>query len=47
MDSKSLNIFQSVSTKDHSCEIYLKLAEWLRRKCYVKKLWANGWSDGQ
>ena len=33
MDSKSLNNFQSVSPKDQSCEIWLKLAQWFRRRC--------------
>ena len=33
MDSKSLNNFHSVSPKDQSCEIWLKLAQWFRRRC--------------
>ena len=32
MDSKSLNNFQSVSPKDQSCEIWLKPAQWFRKR---------------
>ena len=28
----SMSNFQSVSPKDHSCEIWLKLAQWFRRR---------------
>ena len=39
MDSKSLNNFQSVSP--------LKLAQWFRRKCHLKKLWTDGQTNGR
>ena len=42
IDSKSLNNFQSVSPKNQSCEIWLKLAQWFRRRCCLKKLWTDG-----
>ena len=45
MDSKSLNNFESVPLNDHSCEIWLKLAQWLRRRCGLKKLWMDGQMD--
>ena len=35
MDSKSFN-FQSVSPSDKFCEIWLKLAQWFRRRCCLK-----------
>ena len=34
--------FQSVSTKEQSCEILLKLVQWYRRRCSLKKLWTDG-----
>ena len=34
--------FKSVRPKNHSCEIRLKLAQWLRRKCFLKKLLMDG-----
>ena len=33
MNSKSLKKFQSVSPKDQSCETWLKLAQWFKRRC--------------
>ena len=36
MDSKSLNNFLSVLPKAQFCEIWLKLAQWFRRRCCLK-----------
>ena len=30
----------TVSSKDQSCEIWIKLAQWFR--CFLKKLWTDG-----
>ena len=34
-ESKSLNNIQ-VSPKDHSCEIWLKLAQWVSMRCHLQ-----------
>ena len=41
MDYKSLNNVQSVSPKDHACEIRLKLALGFKRRYHFKKLWTE------
>ena len=45
MDSKSLNNIESVPLKAHSCETWLNLAQWFRRRCCLKKLWTDGQTD--
>ena len=46
MDSKSLNNFQSVSPKDQSCEIWLKLAQWFWMLFKeIVEGWVDGWMD--
>ena len=42
MDSKSLDVFQSISPKDKYSE---KFAQWFRIRCCLKKLWTDGQTD--
>ena len=37
--------FSVSTTQDHSCEIWLKLAQLFIRRCCLKKLWMDGWTD--
>ena len=38
MDFNSFSYFEKRSPKEHSCEVWLKLAWWFRRRCCLKKL---------
>ena len=35
LDSNSLNNFQLVPLKNHSCKVWSKLAQWFRRSCQL------------
>ena len=35
------------SLKEHFCEIILKSGLWPRRRCHLKKLLTDRWTDGE